>query len=174
MPPRCGRCTRLHARVELLFRACWKSLGGLAWSRGKKAARRECEVYAKLLGAMVTGWLLLLGGGWRVGRSEWQGYARVAALAMTLLAALGDSDGLIRLLAVLRWLLEKASRVGGRATSRPRTRAWQIPKAAARRRSVAALLLDLKLMPMGERQRNLGCLAAPVQHPGLRWRFIRG
>jgi len=53
---------RVRWQIELLFRR-WKSGGGLARSRGRTGCRVLCEIYAKLMGLIVTQWAVLLRGG---------------------------------------------------------------------------------------------------------------
>lgn len=53
---------RARWQIELLFKL-WKSHGGLEASRGRRAARVLCEVYAKLIGQVVQHWLLITCGG---------------------------------------------------------------------------------------------------------------
>src|SRR5262249_32936894 len=53
---------RARWQIELLFKR-WKSHGGLEASRGKRAERVLCEVYAKLIGQVVQQWLLVTCGG---------------------------------------------------------------------------------------------------------------
>jgi hypothetical protein len=91
---------RLRWQVELLFKR-WKSLGGLSRSRGYKVYRVLTEVYAKLLGAVLTGWLLMMAGGWWPGRSLHQGVVVVQSWGRTLLRALGSVTRLIEELAEL-------------------------------------------------------------------------
>ena len=85
---------RLRWQVELLFKR-WKSLGSLGRSVGQKVYRVLSEVYAKLLGAVLRGWLLLLAGGWWLGRSLHQGVVIVQSWGRTLLRALGRLSRLI-------------------------------------------------------------------------------
>jgi hypothetical protein len=51
---------RLRWQIELLFRR-WKSQAGLANWRSTKPVHLMCELYAKLLGCVVSHWLLVLG-----------------------------------------------------------------------------------------------------------------
>jgi hypothetical protein len=103
---------RLRWGVELLFKR-WKSLGGLAQSRGERAQRVLCEVYAKLLGAVLVNWLSLLAGP-SLRRSAWKAHQEVQGWAKALLVALDDSRLLMELLRQLAEVLGGVAGVGKR------------------------------------------------------------
>jgi hypothetical protein len=67
----------------------WKSHGGLARTRGRRAARVLCEVYAKLVGMVVQHWVLLASCGSALGWSWPQAARRVRRQAVAWGQALG-------------------------------------------------------------------------------------
>jgi hypothetical protein len=81
---------RLRWQIELLFKV-WKSDVGLGRSNGRKPYRVLCEVYAKLIAAVVQHWLVLAGG-WPVAKRRSYRKAAKAArkVATSLCAALAD------------------------------------------------------------------------------------
>jgi hypothetical protein len=104
---------RVRWQVELLFKR-WKSLAQVGRSVGIKVHRVLSEVYAKLLGVVVRSWLLLLtAGGWPR-RSGWKCFREVGSWARVLLLALGSQSELLRVLALLRAVLNKVGGVAGR------------------------------------------------------------
>jgi hypothetical protein len=99
--------------VELLFKR-WKSLAQVGHSVGIKVYRVLCEVYGKLLGVVVRSWLLLLAAGGWPRRSGWKCFLEVASWARTLMMALGSQSELLRVLALLREVLNKMGGVAAR------------------------------------------------------------
>lgn len=100
---------RARWQVELLFKL-WKGRGRIDESRSGKPWRVLCEVYAKLLGALVRHWALLLGV-WRYeDRSPAKAAKRVRARAAQLLDELPDAEGLKRALARIMRSLERGCR----------------------------------------------------------------
>ena len=77
---------RLRWQVELLFKR-WKSLGLMATWRSTRPARILCEVYAKLLAALVLHWLLVVSGWQRPDKSLWQQTRAVQGRALALLSS---------------------------------------------------------------------------------------
>jgi DDE family transposase len=93
---------RLRWQVELLFKR-WKSLGRLDTWRTRRPARILCEVYAKLLGAVLTHWLIVVAGWQRAEKSLWQATQAVQGRALALLSSF--RFGLTRLKQELRLLV---------------------------------------------------------------------
>jgi hypothetical protein len=92
---------RLRWQIELVFKL-WKGQGGLATWRGSKPARVLCEVYAKLLAAVVKHWLTVVGAWSRPDRSPTKAGRVIAALAPTLAGAVGGPRRLRRAIALVR------------------------------------------------------------------------
>lgn len=59
---------RIRWQVELMFK-CFKSIAKVDTSRGKKPYRILCEIYAKLIAALIRHWVLLASG-WRCLRHD--------------------------------------------------------------------------------------------------------
>jgi hypothetical protein len=91
---------RCRWQIELLFKV-WKSDLGLGQSRSTDPWRMLCEVYAKLIAAVVQHWLVLAGG-WQVGSARsYRKSAKAARKQATLLcAALADRERLLWVLHV--------------------------------------------------------------------------
>lgn len=104
---------RLRWQVELVFKL-WKGQGGLAAWRGSKPARVLCEVYAKLLAAVIKHWLTVTGSWSRPDRSPTKAGRVIAALAPTLAGAVGGLRRLRRAIALVR------SRLGMHCRMTPR------------------------------------------------------
>jgi hypothetical protein len=103
-------------RVELLFKS-WKSAGlGLAASRSRKAWRVLCEVYAKLLAAVVRQWAVVAAGGGGVHTSVARTGRAVQRLARALADALPDPAAVAAVLGRLARAFRRCrvNRRGGR------------------------------------------------------------
>jgi hypothetical protein len=111
---------RVRWQIELLFKR-WKSLVGLGRSRGRRGARRLCELYAKLLAALVQhgGTMLRSGplGAVSPTRAAWRVRRAARGLAVALSQGL---DALIRRLERLESRLKKLPKRPRR--QRPSTR----------------------------------------------------
>ncbi|OWK44481.1 IS4 family transposase [Fimbriiglobus ruber] len=89
--------SRARWQIELLFKG-WKSVGGLAASKGTTGDRVECEILAKLIGQIVCQWGMLLRGGPLTGvnqtaaRKQVQHHAMASRIAI---AAAGDQLNLV-------------------------------------------------------------------------------
>jgi hypothetical protein len=110
---------RVRWQVELLFKR-WKSLGGLAQSRGEKPYRVLTEVYAKLLGALVLNGVLVSAGPAGIRRSVWKAFQEVQSWGRVLLVALGKHALLMQVLALLAAVLRRVAEVNSRR-GRPAT-----------------------------------------------------
>ena len=67
-PERIATIARIRWQVELMFK-CFKSIGKVDTSRGKKPYRILSEVYAKLIAALIRHWVMLASG-WRCLRHD--------------------------------------------------------------------------------------------------------
>lgn len=110
---------RARWQIELLFKL-WKSHGGLEASRGQRAARVLCEVYAKLIGQVVQHWLLLSSGGPCLAYSYPKAARRVRRQALVLAWCLSTVTALVQLLLRLQQRLQRSCRVQKRG-KRPST-----------------------------------------------------
>lgn len=77
---------RLRWQVELLFKR-WKSLGLVDTWRSACPERILCEVYANLLAALLTQWLIAVAGWQRADKSLWQATRAVQGRALALLSS---------------------------------------------------------------------------------------
>lgn len=111
---------RVRWQVELLFKR-WKSLAGLARSRGHRAYRVLCETYAKLLGCLVQHWGTLLRGGPLSRTSAYRRAKQVHRFAARIAEALDDPAALS---AVIERLVARLRRIPSQSKShrRPSTR----------------------------------------------------
>ena len=100
-------------QIELLFKL-WKSHLKLGQSRSKKPWRRLCEIYCKLIGAIVQHWLIIAGA-WDNPRRSWVKAAQVvkeyAKMISMALAGHGSLEKTLR-------LTTEAMRVGCNQNSR--------------------------------------------------------
>ena len=67
-PEQIATIARIRWQVELMFK-CFKSIGKVDTSRGKKPYRILSEVYAKLIAALIRHWVMLASG-WRCLRHD--------------------------------------------------------------------------------------------------------
>jgi hypothetical protein len=104
---------RARWRVELLVKR-WKSGAHLARSRSAKPARVFCELYAKLLAALVQHWLLVAGCWAYPDRSLVKAAATVRRHALALATALGRPTHLAAAIAALRRCLRAGGRINPR------------------------------------------------------------
>src|SRR6185437_1447406 len=93
---------RWRWQVELLFKR-WKSLGHVDAWRTRRPERILCEVYAKLLGAVLAHWLTVVAGWQRAEKSLWQATQAVQGRALALLSSF--RYGVARLKQELRLLV---------------------------------------------------------------------
>jgi len=108
-------------QIELLFKL-WKSHGGVDRSRGRRALRVLCEVYAKLLAMVVQHWTLLVCVGSFVQWSYPKAARRLRRQALRMALSLSVPSLVVEILLVLRQRLQRRCRVQGRG-ERPST--WQ-------------------------------------------------
>jgi hypothetical protein len=101
---------RVRWQVELLFKL-WKQHGGLTRWRTRKPYRILCEVYAKLLGMLVTHWMVLLGRWSLAARSMVRAAQTVRAHAVHLLLSLSQPRQLRSALTVLERTLAAGCRI---------------------------------------------------------------
>lgn len=104
---------RARWQIELLFKL-WKSHGGLEASRGERAERVLCEVYAKLIGQVLQQWLLVTCGGPSVTYSQPKAARRVQRQIGTLALLLPLVAEVARVLERLQQRLQKRCRVQSR------------------------------------------------------------
>ncbi len=119
---------RARWQIELLFKR-WKSLIGLGQSRGRRGARAECELYAKLIAALVQHGATLLRCGPLGAVSATRAARLVQRFATRLEAAL--SQGLEAVIHLLERLLDRLQRLP--------------PKPRRRRPSTRQLLFRLRV-----------------------------
>lgn len=113
---------RLRWQIELLFKR-WKSIGGLAFSHGRKGYRVLCEFYAKLLGLLVLNWILLLTGGPLARHSPERALRIVCKKALKMLSTLMASGDLT---VVITIIVKKIRRLSPRKRRRKRPTTRQL------------------------------------------------
>lgn len=112
---------RLRWQIELLFKL-WKQAGGLEERRSSKPYRILCEVYAKLIGVIVTHWLSLLSG-WEEGeRSLVKASQVVRHYGLSMILLLWQTSSLVALFEVIKRVIRDTCRVNKR---RKRPSAYQ-------------------------------------------------
>jgi hypothetical protein len=112
---------RLRWQIELLFKL-WKQAGGLEERRSSKPYRILCEVYAKLIGVIVTHWLSLLSG-WEEGeRSLVKASQVVRHYGLSMILLLWQTSSLVGLFEVIKRVIRDTCRVNKR---RKRPSAYQ-------------------------------------------------
>lgn len=101
---------RARWQIELLFKL-WKSHGGLEASRGERAERVLCEVYAKLIGQVIQQWLLVTCGGPSVSYSQPKAARRVRRQIVMLALLLPVVAEVVLVLQRLQRRMQKRCRV---------------------------------------------------------------
>lgn len=114
---------RLRWQIELLFRA-WKKGAKVDKSRSEKPWRILCEVYAKLLGALIQHWITVVGGWEFVNRSMEKAASMIRNHASALLAGLvsGSEEQLCATIDGLVACLRKGCKVN----KSKKLRSWQL------------------------------------------------
>jgi Transposase DDE domain len=110
---------RTRWQIELLFKL-WKSHGGLEDSRGERAARVLCELYAKFIGQVVQHWLLVTCGGPCLMFSYPKAARRIRRQAVVLALLLSVPAEMVRVLERIHSRIQKRCRVQKRG-DRPST-----------------------------------------------------
>jgi hypothetical protein len=105
---------RVRWQVELLFKL-WKSYARVDTWRSRKPWRILCEVYAKLIGAIILHWILLTAVWQRANRSLFKAARAVQKYAVTLLLGLRHPVDLTRILTSMLHCLMATCRVNRRA-----------------------------------------------------------
>ena len=112
---------RARWQIEMLFK-CWKQHGALAVSRSTKPWRVVAEVYAKLIGCLISHWLLVAGG-WTIDTSLMQAVQAVRDRIILVVEALDRPRALRHALARIGDTLSARC---SRTTRRKRPNACQI------------------------------------------------
>lgn len=105
---------RVRWQVELLFKL-WKSYAQVDTWRSRQPWRILCEVYAKLIGVVISHWVCLTSLWQRPDRSLFKAAAVVQKFAVALALALPDQTALTRALTNLHDCLLVTCRVNHRA-----------------------------------------------------------
>lgn len=107
---------RARWQIELLFKR-WKSGGRIDASHSQCAARILCELYAKLIGQVITQWCSVLGAWYLLERSLVKVARVVQDHATAPALALGSRRQLCRVLRLLRESCQVGCRVNTRKTT---------------------------------------------------------
>lgn len=110
---------RARWQIELLFK-CWKEQLQIDLWRSANPARIRCEVLAKLIGAVLQHWVLLIAAWQRPDRSWTQSTALLRGHALAIALALNDPWTLRRTLQIIGTTLATIGRISARPT-RPAT-----------------------------------------------------
>jgi hypothetical protein len=105
---------RVRWQVELLFKL-WKSCAGVDTWRSRKPWRILCELYAKLIGAIILHWICLTAVWQRPNRSLFKAAGAVQKYAVALVLALRHPIDLTRILTSLYRCLMVTCQVNRRA-----------------------------------------------------------
>lgn len=106
---------RVRWQVELLFRL-WKSQAKVDEWRSSKQPRILCEIYAKLLGLVVTHWIMAVSLWHRLDRSLPQAASTVQKFAFSIALAITNADNLYTVLSKLSNCLAAGCRQQRRKT----------------------------------------------------------
>jgi len=91
---------RVRWQVELLFKL-WKSQAKVDEWRSSKPPRILCEIYAKLLGLVITHWIMAVSLWHRLDRSLPQAASTVQKFAFSIALAISNADSLYTVLSKL-------------------------------------------------------------------------
>jgi len=106
---------RVRWQVELLFRL-WKSQAKVDEWRSSKQPRILCEIYAKLLGLVITHWIMAVSLWHRLDRSLPQATSTVQKFAFSIALAITNADSLYTVLSKLGTCLAAGCRQQRRKT----------------------------------------------------------
>jgi hypothetical protein len=106
---------RLRWQVELVFKL-WKSHLKIDEWRTRNPWRILCEVYAKLLGALVQHWILVVTGWGQADRSLVKATRVIRSYVRSLALALQDPEGWKAVMSVIRRCLDRRCRLEKRGT----------------------------------------------------------
>lgn len=105
---------RVRWQIELLFKL-WKSHAQVDEWRSQKSWRILCELYAKLIGVVISHWIFLTGLWQRADRSLFKAAGLVQSYATALALALPNRADLIRVLTSLQSCLIATCKINRRA-----------------------------------------------------------